>query len=188
MKTSIVSGIALILIHSFSIAFAKKSSETPVVHEFYGEVVKVYDGDSIHVVDESGHKNKVRVIGIDAPERKQEFGMEARDILADLILGQMVTVRYEHIDTYDRVLGLIFFDGIEVNQWMIEQGAAWYYKVFSWAHSDADKKRWLNAQHRAEGDILGLWSGRPLEPWVWRAEQKKARKARREADAGKSNK
>ena len=80
-----------------------------------GRVVNVSDGDTITVLDADKVQHKIRLTGIDAPERKQAFGNVSRESLADMVAEQQVTVEFDKQDRYDRVLGKVLVDGRDVN-------------------------------------------------------------------------
>lgn len=131
-----------------------------------GEVVKVSDGDTVHVLSD-GQKSKIRLDCIDAPESLQEYGKEATKHLADLILGKTVTVVYDKNDRYGRMLGIIFMDDLEVNLEMVATGNAWHYRQF-------DKTiAYCDAERMAREKELGLWANpSPICPQEWRRRRK----------------
>ncbi len=79
-----------------------------------GKVVKITNGDSIYVLDVNYKQHKIRLAGIDAPERKQAYGLASRKHLASIVAGQQVTVEYQKRDRYDRIVGKVLVDGIDV--------------------------------------------------------------------------
>ena len=65
-----------------------------------GKVINVADGDSITVLDDTNTQHKIRLTGIDAPEKRQAFGNVFKQSLADMVAGQSVTVEWvKTIDT-----------------------------------------------------------------------------------------
>ncbi len=72
-----------------------------------GKVVKVADGDSITVLDSTNIQHRIRLQGIDAPERKQAFGNASRKHLATLVAGKQVTVKWVKRDRYGRIVGFV---------------------------------------------------------------------------------
>jgi endonuclease YncB( thermonuclease family) len=140
-----------------------------------GKVVSVTDGDTVRVLDAANVQHKVRLNGIDAPERGQPFGTVARDRLAALVMGRAVTVRNDGRDKWGRTLGWIEIEGQNVNRQMVADGLAWHYKRYS---KDA---RLAAAEREARAAGRGLWADKaPVSPWDWRATAKdrKAVKAR----------
>ena len=72
-----------------------------------GRVVRVTDGDTIVVLDASKVQHKIRLTGIDAPERGQAFGTKSKEHLSDLVAGKSVVVDYSKYDRYQRILGKV---------------------------------------------------------------------------------
>lgn len=134
--------------------------------ELTGKVVGIADGDTLTVLVDR-KPVKVRLEGIDAPERSQAFGARSREKLSELVFGKTVRVVTYGTDRYGRTLGVVFIDGENVNAKMIESGLAWHYKRYS---SDAELDR---LERDARREKRGLWSDpAPVEPWNWRARGK----------------
>ena len=76
--------------------------------DFTGKVVAVTDGDTIKVLDSTNTQYKVRLTGIDAPERGQPFGTASKDNLAQMVAGKEVFVESDKKDRYGRVLGKVW--------------------------------------------------------------------------------
>ena len=55
-----------------------------------GKVVKITDGDTLYVLDANYKQHKIRLAGIDAPERKQAYGLASRKHLASMVAGQLI--------------------------------------------------------------------------------------------------
>lgn len=92
-----------------------------------GRVVKVSDGDTITVLDSSKTQHRIRLTGIDAPEKKQAFGEKSRLSLAALVAGKNVTVHWDNKDRYNRILGKVITpDGKDANLLQIKNGMAWH--------------------------------------------------------------
>lgn len=145
--------IYLILVRPFAI-------KTP--HSFYGEVIRVLDGDTIEVLRAS-KPVRIRLANIDAPEKAQAFGSWSTNQLKELVEGKHVTVTYTQTDRYERVLGLVETKHINVNRSQVISGAAWVYE-----RSNTDKV--LPAlQWEAQLQNRGLWAdSQPVPPWIWR--------------------
>jgi endonuclease YncB( thermonuclease family) len=132
-----------------------------------GKVVSVTDGDTVRVLDANNVQHKVRLNGIDAPERGQPFGTVARDRLASLVMGKAVTVHDDGRDKWGRTLGRIEIEGQDVNRTLVAEGLAWHYVKFS---KDA---RLAAAERQARAAGRGLWGdAKPVPPWEWRATAK----------------
>ena len=135
-----------------------------------GRVVKVTDGDTITVLDASKTQHTIRLAGIDAPERKQPYGEASRKHLASLIAGQAVTVNWKKLDKYRRIVGVITFNGQDVNLEQIRNGYAWHYKAYEREQSPADRQAYADAEREARAKRWGLWQDKnPMPPWEWRA-------------------
>jgi len=78
-----------------------------------GKVVKITDGDTLYVLDANYREHKIRLAGIDAPERKQAYGLASRKHLASIVAGKQVTVEYQKRDRYGRIVGKVLLDGID---------------------------------------------------------------------------
>ena len=74
------------------------------------KVVHIADGDTLTVVTDGQNQVKVRLAGIDAPERAQPFGERSKQSLARLVAGKPVEVRWHKRDRYGRVVGQIEVD------------------------------------------------------------------------------
>ena len=142
-----------------------------------GRVVKVADGDTITVLA-SNVQHKVRLSGIDAPEKRQAFGEASRRHLASLVAGKDVKVEWTKKDRYGRILGTVWAsvpaDGtratpcVDVNLRMIQDGFAWHYSHFDNTQSYAD------AEAAARTAKRGLWKDHsPIPPHEFRKAKRK---------------
>ncbi len=130
---------------------------------FTGKVVGVTDGDTISVLRD-GEAVKVRLAGIDCPEKKQAYGQRAKQFTADLAFGKAVTVSYSKRDRYGRILGEVALPGGKVlNQELVRAGYAWHYTRYSKDRTLAELEE---AARKAE---RGLWQDPdPVPPWEFR--------------------
>jgi len=133
-----------------------------------GTVLGVTDGDTIKVQLSSG-PIAVRMYSIDAPEKDQPWGTEARAALASRLNRRQVDLEVETQDRYDRLVATVFLGGENINAWMVSEGNAWAYRDYvkeaSYCYSEAD----------ARSRRLGLWGLPPSStyaPWEWRARQR----------------
>lgn len=127
---------------------------------FSAKVIKISDGDTITVLS-GKEQTKVRLYGIDAPEKKQDYGQKSKQFLASLIAGQVVEVEPKGKDRYKRTLCIIHHKGQDINAQMVLNGYAWAYVKYSRIYVDQEKKACENKR--------GLWqSSNPTPPWVWR--------------------
>ena len=131
--------------------------------EILGKVIKISDGDPFTLIFENNFEVRVRLDGIDCPEKKQAFSNKAKQTLSDLIFGKMVSVTYEDKDRYGRVLGEVFVGDVNVNQQMIRRGYAWHFKRYS------DDPILAELELEAKVNKVGLWVDQnPIPPWEYR--------------------
>lgn len=134
-----------------------------------GEVVGVTDGDTITVLDASHTQYKIRLAGIDAPEKKQAFGSASKKSLSDLVYGKVVSVNWEKLDRYGRTVGKVLVNGTDANLIQVKNGYAWFYKKYQNELALQDRLDYLHAQEAAEVAHAGLWSEeQPTPPWDFR--------------------
>lgn len=134
-----------------------------------GRVVGVTDGDTITVLDGSNTQHKIRLGGIDAPEKKQAFGNASKKSLSDLVYNKQVDVDWYKYDRYGRIVGKVIVDVVDVNLEQIKRGMAWYYKKYKGELVLEDRLSYLHAQEEAEAEQLGLWVDiKPIAPWDFR--------------------
>lgn len=134
-----------------------------------GKVVRVADGDTITVLDAQMQQHKIRLAGIDAPERRQAFGQRSREFLASLVAAQQVEVETEKTDKYGRSVGKVLLQGRDVNLAVVAAGLAWHYKEYESEQSPADRLLYSNAEQEARDLRKGLWvDPAPEAPWDWR--------------------
>ena len=133
-----------------------------------GKVVRVVDGDTIVVLDNKNQQVKIRLYGIDTPEKRQAFGRKAKQFTANLVWKKQVQVKPVAIDRYGRTIALVYFDKQKcLNRELVASGYAWVYRRYckSWRLCS----RWLQAEKEARKSRLGLWRDpNPTPPWIWR--------------------
>lgn len=119
--------------------------------DFTGKVVAVTDGDTIKVLDSTNTQYKVRLTGIDAPERGQPFGNKSREFLASMVAGKEVRVEPDKKDRYGRTLGKVWVrpadcpscgKTLDANLAQVTAGMAWWYRYYAKAQSPEDKGRY----------------------------------------------
>lgn len=135
-----------------------------------GKVVKVTDGDTIHVLTADSNIVKVRFHGIDCPESGQDFGKKAQEFTGEACHNKRVSVLVRGTDRFGRTLGdVILEDGTVLNHSLVGAGLAWWYKEYA---GEDEKLKALEEEARAEK--RGLWdSSSPMPPWEWRGSSEK---------------
>lgn len=136
------------------------------VHSPYtlkGKVVRIVDGDTFDLlVDKTTHR--IRLAGIDAPEKGQDFGTAAKQLLGTLCAGETVTVVVTDTDRNKRKIAEVYSSKkVWINKEMIVKGMAWHFKKYS------TNKELAAAEEQARKQKTGLWSLKnPVAPWDWR--------------------
>lgn len=134
-----------------------------------GRVVGVSDGDTITVLDVDQVQHKVRLAGIDAPEKKQAFGQKSKEALSDCAYGQQVEVQGSKLDRYGRLIGKVLVHEQDCNLRQIRLGMAWHYKLYMKEQALEDRILYTNEENLARNNKLGLWSDpSPVPPWDFR--------------------
>jgi endonuclease YncB( thermonuclease family) len=138
-----------------------------------GRVVAVADGDTVTVLDSSNTQWKIRLSGIDAPEKKMPYGQRSKQSLSDRVFNKHVTVEYSKRDKYGRTVGKILVDGMDANLEQIKAGLAWHYKKYEKEQAIEDRLTYAEEEERARSAKLGLWAdAHPVPPWDWRKQQR----------------
>lgn len=132
------------------------------------KVVGITDGDTITVLTPTLEEVKIRLYGVDAPERKQAFGTRAREFLASLVFGQDVTIHPTGRDLYGRTIAKVFVNGRDAGLTCIEYGYCWWYQEYA-----KNETLYKKAQEKAKKQELGLWvDEKPVAPWKFRKAKK----------------
>jgi micrococcal nuclease len=133
-------------------------------------VVGISDGDTFKLLVEGNQTARVRLYGVDAPEKGQDYGTQAKQQLSELIFSKRVEVEQKDMDRYGRVVGVVFVEGRNVNEEMLRTGYVWHY-------TDYDRsEEWAQLQREAQRRKIGLWSHPgPTPPWQWRKAKRAAR-------------
>lgn len=136
--------------------------------DFTGRVVSVIDGDTLTVLVNK-KQMRVRLDGIDAPERGQAFGKRSRQSLSDICAAKQARVEERGKDRYGRTIGRVSCAGAEANSEQLRRGMAWVFTRYVPIGSPLYE---LEAYARLRQN--GLWADpRPIAPWEWRAMPRK---------------
>lgn len=132
--------------------------------EMTGKVVGISDGDTITIIENLDNgRFKIRLYGIDAPEKKQDFGQKAKQYLSSLIFNKEVKIKFTEIDRYGRIIGKVYLNDIEINIEMLKAGMAWHYSRYD------QTSAYITAEKQARKNGIGLWSMKnPIPPWNFR--------------------
>lgn len=134
-----------------------------------GRIVAVADGDTVTLLDDGNQQHRIRLGGIDAPERSQPFGQAARQALAGQVFGQRVQADCIRRDRYQRWVCKLLREGRDINLQLLHDGLAWHYKQYQRDQPEADRSRYAQAEDAARAARTGLWRHpHPQPPWEWR--------------------
>jgi endonuclease YncB( thermonuclease family) len=128
-----------------------------------GKVVKVIDGDTFDLLIEK-KTIRVRMFGIDSPERGQSYNVKAKEFTASVIAGKEINVSIHNKDRYGRFVCEVFLpDGTYVNAEIVKAGYAWHFVRYS------NDPQLAKAEDEARNDKRGLWQdSNPIPPWEYR--------------------
>ena len=138
-----------------------------------GRVVGVADGDTVTVLDADKVQHKIRLSGIDAPEKAQAFGNRSKESLSGLVFDKRVIVETEKKDRYGRDVGKVLVNGVDANLEQVQRGFAWHYKAYQREQSANDRMLYDLAESEARTARKGLWrDAEPTPPWDFRKTQR----------------
>lgn len=136
-----------------------------------GEVIKIVDGDTIDVQLDSG-PIRVRFHGIDTPERGQPWFKESTDALSALIENKRVQIEPFEQDRYERLVGIVFLDDLDVNAELVKRGHAWAFRRYM-RKGDSALCEYEAMARTAKRGFWALSADQRIAPWEWR--RKKSR-------------
>ncbi|WP_455041361.1 thermonuclease family protein [Leptotrichia buccalis] len=151
-----------------------KVVQNPTILKGY-QAVKVSDGDTLNVQKVENGKFvgeivKIRMFGIDAPEKTQDYGIESKQALEKLVNGKTLEIEEKNRDRYGRTVAVVYVNGKNVNEEMVKNGNAWWYQEY-----DKKDTKMQAYQENAKKNKLGLFGKRGyVEPWNYRKEKKVA--------------
>jgi len=138
-----------------------------------GKVIEVNDGDEITIFN-LNRPVRIKLVGIDAPEKDQEFGPNAKQHLRDLVLDKVVTVEYSGIGNHSSLIGRVLLNDIDISAQMVRDGAAWFDPNHS-RLTDLQREIYSECEQAARREKRGIWqSENAVAPWDFvKAEQLK---------------
>ena len=99
--------------------------------QFTGAVISVADGDTITVLTKDKRQVKIRLYGIDCPERNRSFGVRAKQATSDAVFGKPVTVQPMDMDRHDQTVAVVYMPGGKsLNEHLVREGMAWVYPQY----------------------------------------------------------
>jgi len=148
-----------------------------------GRVVGVTDGDTVTVLDAAKAQHKVRLAGIDAPEKGQPFGERSKENLSRLVFGRDVRVDWHKRDRYGRLVGTVWVvspdmpcigkpdcpKNLDAGLAQLTVGLAWHYRKYAHEQEPQQRGQYAFAEEEARVKRAGLWRDpNPVPPWEWR--------------------
>ena len=143
-------------------------STTSLAETLEGRVVRVVDGDTLVVLDSGNTQHRVRLAGIDTPERGQPFGKKAKENLARIAGGQPARVEFYKKDRWKRLIGKVWVRSpdspcqaescpktLNVGMAQLTQGLAWHFKRYAHEQSEEHRERYAFAEDEARSKGLG---------------------------------
>ncbi len=128
----------------------------------------MHDSDIATVLDADKTQHRIRLGGIDAPERKQAHGQASKKHLADLVAGKAISVEWNKHDKYQRIVGKALLDGQDICLEQVKAGMVWHYKKYESEQVAGDRKKYAEAEDVARTNRLGLWRDKsPVPPWEY---------------------
>lgn len=142
---------------------------SPAFADFTGRVVSISDGDTITVLDSDNHQHKVRIAGIDAPERHQPFGEKSRASMGALAFHQEARLDCRKQDRYRRDVCTVFIEAKDIGLEQVTRGMAWWYRAYAKEQTQQQRQDYEVAEFQAQSRRAGLWAEKnPVPPWEWR--------------------
>lgn len=126
-----------------------------------GRVVRIIDGDTCDIVDSQNETHRIRLKGINCPERGKPFSKNAKENLSALIYDKPVVVEWQKRDGRGRLIGKVMTDERDICLEQIKAGFAWHFKKYQDEQSEEDRTAYARAEERARASRLGLW-GDPI--------------------------
>ena len=143
-------------------------------HEVGGQVVAVQDGDTVTILDAARVQHRVRIAGIDAPEKSQAYGEVSKQSLARLVHGRHVEARCPKRDRFGREVCSVFLGTRDVGLEQVRGGYAWWYREYAREQTPDDRAIYEAAEGDARAARRGLWNDpAPQPPSAFRRQQTK---------------
>ena len=149
----------------FALAISIHSASAINAASLYGKVIEINDGDAITVFN-LNRPVRVRLMGIDAPEKNQLYGDVAKQHLTDLIFEKFVTVEYSGLSPDGSLIGRVLLNDIDIGAQMIRDGVAWYDPNYKSRLTETELDTYYQSEQAARTEKRGLWhADRPMAPW-----------------------
>lgn len=159
-NSSILSYVAILL---FSLTTSNSAA-------FNSHIISITDGDTLTALTAKHQQIKVRLYGIDAPEKKQPWGQRSRESLAQLCFDKDADLDVSGHDRYGRTVAVVTCADVNANEVQIGRGMAWVYPQYC---KRGFCQEWRFLEGMARENHFGLWADPdPVAPWEWRHPKK----------------
>lgn len=139
-----------------------------------GFVTAITDGDTLFLLDAQKQQHKIRIAGIDAPEKVQAFGSKSTANLGRLAFNKNAVAECPKTDRYGRLVCKVTVAGQDVGLQQVADGMAWWFRKYSKEQSPQDQADYEQAETWAKVRRQGLWNDvNPTPPWEWRRGEQK---------------
>ena len=143
------------------------------------KVTAIADGDTLTCFDPERRKQeRIRLRGIDAPEKGQAFGDRSRQSLAALAHGKQATVKWSKRDRWGRIIGAVWVEPadcpgcghtLDVGRTQLSVGMAWWFRRYANEQPEGERVQYKFEEREAKARGIGLWQDKePVAPWEWR--------------------
>ena len=158
-----------LLMYFFLLVYAPSLSAATLT----GRTIRIIDGDTIVVLGPGNAQYKIRLQGIDAPERGQAYGAKSKEHMSELVAGRFVAVEYEKRDRDGRIVGKVVVGKEDAGLEQIKVGLAWHYKKYQDEQTETDRQLYSEAETAARIKKYGLWQDpHAVPPWEYRAAER----------------
>ncbi len=135
-----------------------------------GKVIGVADGDTITVLRDK-QPQKIRLYGIDCPEKRQPFGKRAKQLTSELVFGKLVEVEPVATDRYGRTVAFVQVENVLLNEELIKEGLGWVYVRYCKLPLCVE---WQGLELEAKFGKRGLWREQgEIPPWEYRRQKRR---------------
>jgi len=139
-----------------------------------GRITGITDGDTLTLLDAEHIPQKIRVAGIDAPEKRQAFGEKSKTHLSALAYNRQAQADCRKIDRYRRRICVVYVGGRDVGLEQIKAGMAWWYQQYAREQTKQERIDYEHAEFLAKLHRYGLWNSKdPTPPWEWRHDKRR---------------
>lgn len=150
-------------------------------HAWPGKVVGISDGDTITVLTQDKREIKIRVYGVDCPEKSQDFGTKAKQFTSDKVFGKTVEIDPVTMDRHGRTVGMVSVNGSNLSKMLVESGMAWVYDDYC---KMQECQEWRVLQEGNKKQKRGIWSvNSATPPWDFRHSERKVQTEKQEKAA-----